>query len=440
MRRLILLLVPAFVLSAQYPGGQYPGGQYPGGQGGQYPGGQYPGGQYPGGQGGGTGFPMPKIGWPKKKAKTDKEGKDSKDASAQNLRSLEGQLLELSEKKLVIQPPRGSVETFRLTGKTRFLDKDGQPMRDSLIHPGDNLSIDFSPDDTETALTVTLLRPGTEEERAEAAKAPHSVPPSDAVKPAPPVEATNASVASVAKDDQPAGKDADAGDPIIEAARDAAYKFTAVLPNFLVEQSTVRSYSSSNPPNWQVIDTVTAEVAAVNGKEEYRNVRLNGQPTNQPIEKTGSWSTGEFAVTLQDIFLPVTDAAFRQRGVSRVSDRPVYVYDFSITEANSHWILVAEDNRECHPAYTGTVYIDKESRRVLRLEQRTNAIPPSFSYAKVESIIEYGFATIDGVSYLLPLRSEATHSRRGTGQSSRNQISFRNYRKFTADSNISFDK
>ena len=86
-------------------------------------------------------------------------------------------------------------------------------------------------------------------------------------------------------------------DPVIADAREAAASFTADLPNFLVKQVTTRYRSNYGPRNWSAIDVVTAEVACVNGKEDYRNILVNGRPPQGPVENTGSWSTGEFAIT-----------------------------------------------------------------------------------------------------------------------------------------------
>jgi hypothetical protein len=42
--------------------------------------------------------------------------------------------------------------------------------------------------------------------------------------------------------------------------------------------------------------------------------------------------------------------------------------------------------------------------------------------------------------HLLPVHSEVLDCGRGTSDCGRNVIEFRNYRKFSADTNISFDK
>ena len=105
--------------------------------------------------------------------------------------------------------------------------------------------------------------------------------------------------------------------------------------------------------------------------------------------------------------------------------------------ANSHWTIVAQDGRRYSPAYKGTVWIDKETRRVLRIEQQASGMPGNFPYDKAESTLEYGYVMIDGKNYLLPINSENLACMRGRS-CSRNTIDFKNYRKFNADSKISF--
>ncbi len=191
---------------------------------------------------------------------------------------------------------------------------------------------------------------------------------------------------------------------------------------------------------WKAIDVVEADVACVNGIEEYKNIRLNGRPANQAIEKTGAWSTGEFVTTLQDVLSPLTAASFARRREETVGSRAAYLYDFVVNQANSHWTVVAPDGRSLKPGYTGAIWIDKETNQVLRIEQRTNPLPPEFPYIKAESTLDYDFVRIEAKTFLLPVRSENLSCQRGTSSCWRNEIAFRNYRKFATDSNITFGK
>ncbi len=424
--RLAGVMTVAALCSAQYPQ-QYPPGQYPPGQ---YPPGQYP--QqypYPGGTGGG--LPMPPIKWPSKKPKEgEKKGETQR---------FEGTLRSLSDKELVLDSPADGIKRFRLLAKTQFKDKKGGSVRDSLLKPGDQLEIQADAEDPETARKVILIRPGTEAERAAASKPVNEPPPAD-VKPAAtkaepaaapaPAPVPSAAPATTAKKEAEEPRE----DPVIAAAREAASSFTASLPDYVVEQHTTRLFSFNNEASWNTVDVITAEVASVHGKEEYRNVKLNGQATNQSPEKTGSWSTGEFVVTLQDILSPATDAAFKRIADDRIGSRPVLVYEFSIKAENSHWTLMSEEGNKLKPAQKGEIYIDKQTGRVMRIEQRAVSIPATFPQDKAECLIEYGFADIGGARTLLPLRAETRGCKRGTVHCSKNVTEFRNYRKFTVES------
>ena len=105
--------------------------------------------------------------------------------------------------------------------------------------------------------------------------------------------------------------------------------------------------------------------------------------------------------------------------------------------ASSHWVLVSPDKREYTTAFTGSVWIDQETRRVIRIERKTVGLPQDYPLSKAESIINYGYATIDKTSYLLPAGGENVNCANG-GSCSRNVLTFTNYRKFGADSNIKF--
>ena len=64
----------------------------------------------------------------------------------------------------------------------------------------------------------------------------------------------------------------------------------------------------------------------------------------------------------------------------------------------------------------------------------------TFPLSRAETVIKYAFARIEQRSYLLPATSENIGCMRGSGTCSRNAIVFRNYRKFEAESVVTFDK
>ena len=93
---------------------------------------------------------------------------------------------------------------------------------------------------------------------------------------------------------------------------------------------------------------------------------------------------------------------------------------------------------ELKPAFDGSIWIDQETHRVLRIEQRTSGMPNDFPTSKAESTVEYAFVKIEQKTYLLPSKSDNLGCARGSGACTRNSIEFRNYRKFTTESQIKF--
>jgi hypothetical protein len=229
----------------------------------------------------------------------------------------------------------------------------------------------------------------------------------------------------------------DSAEAVLDDARAASGSFSSDLPNFLVQQVTTRYQGSRYVDNWKLMDTVTADVSSVNGKEEYKNIRVNGRPTDRP-EDSGSWSTGEFQVTLEDILSSRTDAKFTSRGEDRIAGRAAFVFDLAVEQARSHWTIEDDRGHRIKPAYKGKIWVDKETRRVLRIEQVAVGIPRDFSFDSEETSIEYGFASIEGRSYLLPATSVNVACGTGTSNCSKNRLEFRNYRKFSTDSSITF--
>src|SRR6266478_6394570 len=133
------------------------------------------------------------------------------------------------------------------------------------------------------------------------AKAPASAP-----EPAP--------AAPAAREPAPPEPRATPADPIIEKAKQAAESFTETLPNYICQEFMARFQNSSHITSWQALDVVSTEVVYENGRESYRNLKINDKPVKKSIEEIGgAWSTGEFGTLLRDLFSPATAAKFNYR-------------------------------------------------------------------------------------------------------------------------------
>jgi hypothetical protein len=231
------------------------------------------------------------------------------------------------------------------------------------------------------------------------------------------------------------------GDPVIDQAREAAFAFSETLPNYVVKQYTTRYATFATRggrTNWQTLDVVSADVIEEDGNEKYKNILVNGKPPVQDIEKTGSWSRGEFSSMLQEVLSPLTNADFHGKRTATILNRAAYRYDFTVEQPNSHWHVAVEE-RSYMPGYSGSIWIDKENYRTLRIEMSAEHMPTSFALDQVEWAVDYDYVFIGEGKYLLPVHSEALSCARATNQCTRNVIEFRNYKKFTADTSITFD-
>jgi hypothetical protein len=230
-------------------------------------------------------------------------------------------------------------------------------------------------------------------------------------------------------------------DARIEKAREAAATFTETLPDYVCQEQMARFQSTTHVVSWVPLDVVSTELVYEKGIERYRNLQINGRPAKaQRMEDMpGSWSTGEFATVLVDIFHPATAADFRYRRPSRSGGRDAYLYDFEVDHAHSHW-QIHMPSQSILPAYRGSLWIDKETARVLRIEMQAIRLPEEFPLDKIEMASDYEFVRIADRQFLLPVHSENLMCQRGTNMCSHNVIDFRNYHKYTGEATIEFGK
>ena len=228
-------------------------------------------------------------------------------------------------------------------------------------------------------------------------------------------------------------------DPLIRKAANAALDFTETLPNYVCQEMMARFQSETHPASFDPIDVVRTEVVYENGKENYRNITVDGKAVKKSMEETGgSWSTGEFGTVLIDLFSPATAADFHFQRDSRTGGILAKMYEFDVARENSHWSIHAGSQMYV-PAYSGAVWVDPKTSRVLRIEMSAKSMPGEFPLDHVESATDYDYIRLgDAQQYLLPVHAETLSCQRGSNLCAKNVIDFRNYHKYTGESNIKF--
>ncbi len=234
-------------------------------------------------------------------------------------------------------------------------------------------------------------------------------------------------------------------DRILGEARRNALEYTAGLPDFLCLQITRRYIDPSGlEMDWLQYDEVKARVSYVEGHENYELVSVNNQVSERSFEDLGgATSTGEFGSLLKELFEPRTAARFHWARHSLLRGKPVYVFAFQVPRSRSKWRLTFTATKEAPAdqiitAYSGLVYVDKETERTLRIKMDAVDVPASFPIQQAGTRLDYDYIDISDIPHLLPLKAEVRM--RAGRELSRNDVEFRLYRKFTADATISFDE
>jgi hypothetical protein len=452
----VLALAASTPLSAQYPG--------------QYPPGTYPPGQYPG-PGGGGGIPMP-----------GRHKKGQKQSGPQQPTiSAEGKTVSNDGTKLVIATEDGRTLTMAVTPQTKFT-RSGSDIAPNKIVPRTTVHIEAAEDDQAnlTATKVDLVKDAPAESDEQAQGQPGQDGGADEVRPtildnsvdAPnrPIlrhgapQKTNSSNDDSDDDVQvskstPAVRPAapkDSGDftidgetasvkkpssansDLISKTKEWSLNFTNGLPNFVCQQMTTRYVEQSRASGWQPLDVITAKVVYEDGKEDYREITVGGRRTNKSmLELGGSTSTGEFASTLRSLFSEHSQAQFKFYQSTTVTGSPAAIYDFKVGLHNSDWFITV-GGQSLRPAYSGSVWIDRSSGEVRRIEMQADNIPQDFPLDSVEWAVDYDNVLLGGSKFLLPVHAENLGCQRGSSICTKNSIDFRDYHRYTGESTITF--
>jgi hypothetical protein len=366
--------------------------------------------------------------------------------AAPETRVTDGILRQLSTKELIIESFDYRVIWYRLSDDVEF-DR-------SKLNPGDHLTVTSTEDDqgNYTAIAIQRESTGTSEDRARAAQT-WDLPNPIAIQ----AQETNdrpkltrgkqTAEPEAAPTGRPASDRVRTGpmpnhpdDAAIASAREAAFSFIDDLPNFAAKQNTTRYIQENSRAQWRALDIVTADLVYKDGAEDYTNIKLNNKPTSKPLEEIdGLHSTGEFGSILANLFDPESGTDFARPSQVIEKGHKAWKYRFETPRERSDF-RISTPSQLYYAGYSGSVWIDMETSRVLRFEMQAANLPKAFPFDTVEMTIDYDFIRLEGAQqFLLPTESQALNCIRGTSVCMKNTTSFRNYVKFTSDSSIIFD-
>jgi hypothetical protein len=224
------------------------------------------------------------------------------------------------------------------------------------------------------------------------------------------------------------------------------------LPNFICQETMRRATRDLSSSKWTELDVVTVEVTFANGRgDQYANFAINGHPLNVPPnihdpfalskflnqQNTGGWWTlAEFGTELVAVFNPLSQTSFKFNGEVNLPSGPSTVFDFHLNRANNFSLVLAGDVIVT-PGLVGSLWIDRNSGKLLRVEDYGTELDSSFSIISYFSARNYGDVAISDIgSFLLPTAGEAVECDRTLGMCYKNVLSFHDCWKFGSESHI----
>ena len=112
------------------------------------------------------------------------------------------------------------------------------------------------------------------------------------------------------------------------------------------------------------------------------------------------------------------------------------VFDFTVDKQHSTLRLSLSDLAQAIVPYRGSIYADPATGAVWRISDTASEIPPQLLTREISTTIDYDEISIGDRKYLLPV--QATVSVLLETKKMRNEMEFQNYRKFEADSAVTF--
>jgi hypothetical protein len=231
----------------------------------------------------------------------------------------------------------------------------------------------------------------------------------------------------------------------LEETREWALSYVKSLPDFLCVEVTRRSvdphFQVGSEGSWSPQDRLIEKLTYFDHKENYELLQHNDTALIGKTWETlgGSISRGEWATLLAQIFSPSTNTDFHWLRWGTLRGNLAHVYQYAVEQQYSQETISYGDpanNQKIIAGFHGLIYIQKGANVVLRVTVIPD-IPPSFPVQDVDQMVDYDFQQIGNQTFLLPLRSQV--KMRDGHVASLNEIEWRQYRKYSADTSITFD-
>lgn len=233
---------------------------------------------------------------------------------------------------------------------------------------------------------------------------------------------------------------------ILDAMRQYAMTYAQGLPNYICVRVDRQYVDPSGGDSYRSVGTILAKVSYNEGQEHNKVYSVDGKIVDAEMGgigvKGGARSSGEFAAMIASIFDPKSNAEFGWEKWVRLRGRTMAVFNYFIDSGHSSYSIDYSsgpgDDQRIITAYRGLVYADPNTGEIDRTTFSAVNIPSSFPVRKADERVDYDLVSIGDQQAVLPLQALLNMSA-VPHQTSKNEIEFRNYHKYSADTVIKYD-
>jgi hypothetical protein len=229
---------------------------------------------------------------------------------------------------------------------------------------------------------------------------------------------------------------------VLDAAREYALNYAKSLPDFIClevnRRYLDRHYKPGTDGSWSISDTLAEKLTYYDQKEKYEAVSHNQDSLYGKSADSlgGSLSRGDFGTLIREIFEPESSAEFHWERWSNLEGHLMHVYTYYIDQPHSKLSIDYQHSQQVTPAMHGEVFVERGQNVIWRITVEPEP-PASFPIQNVHQKLDYRYTDISGQKFLLPVSGEVIMKADGIG--TKNEIAFRSYRKYSADTTITFD-
>jgi hypothetical protein len=191
--------------------------------------------------------------------------------------------------------------------------------------------------------------------------------------------------------------------------------------------------------HYQSVDKLQEQLTYNDHQEKYIVQAVNGQMVEHRdhMKMGGAMSSGEFGSMMYEIFEPTTAAEFHWDRLRKLDGVIMNSYTYRVTQERSHYSIYHSGvNRTIIAGYHGAIYARQSDNVIIKITLECEDIPHDFPIKEVKSDLRYDVRKLSGHEFILPV-SWQNVSRDGNALS-RNTAEFSLYKKYEADTNITF--